>query len=259
MNPRSIRPNEERNTPRPAARRPIDLARLSDDELACRFCELPIRLEGTPVAARARRVFDELRARDLLCEPAIWLAEEWFNPDATVGFAIPFYLAHPRLIRLERKLMLEAEGVAESECLRILRHDRTRRRRGLSALPHARVPAGVRLAAPGLPHELRGPPRQPRLRHPPQRLVRAVPPRRGLRRDVRGMAEARWVLAPALPRLAGAAQAHRRRRMDAGSCGPAPDPGEPPPGGVAGAQHAHAGAALRGEAPLLRHRRHDGV
>ena len=124
MNPRSIRPNEERNTPRPAARRPIDLARLSDDELlACRFCELPIRLEGTPVAARARRVFDELRARDLLCEPAIWLAEEWFNPDATVGFAIPFYLAHPRLIRLERKLMLEAEGVAESECLRILRHE----------------------------------------------------------------------------------------------------------------------------------------
>jgi hypothetical protein len=68
-------------------------------------------------------VFAELRARNLLCEPAIWLAEEWFNPDATVGFAIPFYLAHPRLIRLERKMMLEAEGVPEGEALRILRHE----------------------------------------------------------------------------------------------------------------------------------------
>ncbi len=122
--PRPVRANEYRPRPPRESRRAPDLARLSDDELlACRFCELPIRLEGTPIAARARRVFDELRDRDLLCEPAIWLAEEWFNPDATVGFAIPFYLAHPRLIRLERKMMLEAEGVPEGEALRILRHE----------------------------------------------------------------------------------------------------------------------------------------
>jgi Putative zinc-binding metallo-peptidase len=58
-----------------------------------------------------------------MVRPSIWLSEEWFNPDGVNGFAIPFYLAHPRLIRLERKLMLEAEGVAEKECLRILRHE----------------------------------------------------------------------------------------------------------------------------------------
>jgi len=55
--------------------------------------------------------------------PSIWLSEEWFNPDSTVGFAIPFYLAHPRLIRLERRLMLEAEGASEGEALRIIRHE----------------------------------------------------------------------------------------------------------------------------------------
>jgi len=59
----------------------------------------------------------------LKVRPSTWLSEEWFNPDGTVGFAIPFYLAHPRLIRLERRLMLEAEGASEQEALRIIRHE----------------------------------------------------------------------------------------------------------------------------------------
>jgi len=98
--------------------------RLSDKELLqVRFCDLPVSLEGTPVEERAHRVFDELRDRGIRAKPSIWLSEEWFNPDGTVGFAIPFYLAHPRLIRLERRLMLEAEGASEREALRIIRHE----------------------------------------------------------------------------------------------------------------------------------------
>jgi hypothetical protein len=98
--------------------------RLSDKELLrARFCDLPIRLKGTLVEQRAQLVFAELADRRIKVRPSIWLSEEWFNPDNVVGFAIPFYLAHPRLIRLERRLMLEAEGVAEKECLRILRHE----------------------------------------------------------------------------------------------------------------------------------------
>ena len=101
-----------------------EIDRLSDKELLrVRFCDLPIRLEGTPVEQRAQHVFAELADRRIRVRPSIWLSEEWFNPDNVVGFAIPFYLAHPRLIRLERRLMLEAEGVAEKECLRILRHE----------------------------------------------------------------------------------------------------------------------------------------
>jgi len=95
----------------------------SDDLLQTRFCDLPIGLEGSLVKQRSERVFDELAGRGLLVRPSIWLAEEWFNPDGVIGFGIPFYLAHPRLVRLERKLMLEAEGVTEKECLRILRHE----------------------------------------------------------------------------------------------------------------------------------------
>jgi len=103
---------------------PAGLDRLSDkDLLRMRFCDLPIRLRGTSVEQRARQVFSELRSRRIRVRPAIWLSEEWFNPDGTVGFAIPFYLAHPRLIRLERRLMLEAEGSTEREALSIIRHE----------------------------------------------------------------------------------------------------------------------------------------
>ncbi len=104
--------------------RPREIDRLSDKELLqVRFCDLPIRLRGTPVSERAALVCDELADRQIKVRPSTWLSEEWFNPDGTVGFAIPFYLAHPRLIRLERRLMLEAEGASEREALRIIRHE----------------------------------------------------------------------------------------------------------------------------------------
>jgi hypothetical protein len=111
-----------RVTKMPTNTRALD--RLSDKELLqVRFCDLPIALEGTTVERRARLVFAELAERSLRVTPAIWLSEEWFNPDGVVGFAIPFYLAHPRLMRLERRLMLEAEGASEREALRIIRHE----------------------------------------------------------------------------------------------------------------------------------------
>ena len=39
------------------------------------------------------------------------------------GVAIPFYLAHPRLEKLERTQMLEVEGGTPEWCLKILRHE----------------------------------------------------------------------------------------------------------------------------------------
>ncbi|HYM35238.1 MAG TPA: putative zinc-binding metallopeptidase, partial [Steroidobacteraceae bacterium] len=39
------------------------------------------------------------------------------------GFAIPFFLAHPRLARLERKMMREVEGGNTNWLMRILRHE----------------------------------------------------------------------------------------------------------------------------------------
>jgi hypothetical protein len=101
-----------------------NLDRMSHEELLdTRFCDLPLRIEGTPLEPRIARLYEELHAQGLRFRPRFWLSEEWFTPDDIPGFAITFYLAHPRLSRLERKQMLEVEGGTEKECLRFLRHE----------------------------------------------------------------------------------------------------------------------------------------
>src|SRR5262245_49769395 len=91
--------------------------------LDLRLCDLPLKIRGTHLEQRIRKLHRELEARSVAFRPHIWLSEEWFTPDGVAGFAIPFYLAHPRLVKLERKQMLEVEGAGEAECLRILRHE----------------------------------------------------------------------------------------------------------------------------------------
>jgi Putative zinc-binding metallo-peptidase len=110
------------------SRRPLlTLGALDDasDEalLATRLCDLPVQLEGTLMARRVKRLHRELEAHGIVALPHTWLSEEFFNPDGVLGFAIPFYLAHRRLMRLERSQMLEVEGAGEAECRRIFRHE----------------------------------------------------------------------------------------------------------------------------------------
>jgi hypothetical protein len=96
----------------------------SEDRLLdTRLCDLPLKLEGSIIEDRKRRLYDELAAKGLRFHPHFWIGQEWFTPDGVPGIAVPFYLVHPRLLQLERKFMLEAEGAAESSCMRILRHE----------------------------------------------------------------------------------------------------------------------------------------
>src|ERR1019366_8692110 len=66
---------------------------------------------------------EELQARGIRLRPHAWMSSEWFSPADVPGIAIPFYLAHPRLMKLEKKMMLEVEGGTWSECMAILRHE----------------------------------------------------------------------------------------------------------------------------------------
>ncbi len=101
-----------------------DWVRLSRDALLdLRLCDLKVRVEGTPLEERITKLYDEMDARGLRFRPHVWLSNEWFTPVDVPGFAIPFYLAHPRLTRLERTMMLEVEGGTRDSCLRILRHE----------------------------------------------------------------------------------------------------------------------------------------
>jgi hypothetical protein len=98
--------------------------RLDDEALlGLRFCDLRLSLANSPLEARVRRLYGELARKGIRFRPHVWLAEEWFSPDGVPGIAIPFYLAHPRLTRLERRYMHEVEGGNDKWLMRILRHE----------------------------------------------------------------------------------------------------------------------------------------
>jgi hypothetical protein len=92
--------------------------------LDLRMCQLGVSIEDSVLSNRIAELQRQLEERGLTnFKPHFWLSDEWFSPDAVPGIAIPFYLAHPRLERLERTYMLEVEGGTPDWCMRILRHE----------------------------------------------------------------------------------------------------------------------------------------
>jgi hypothetical protein len=75
------------------------------------------------VTTALKQLEKDLARCDIVFRPHWWLSDCWFCPDGVPGFAIPFYLAHPRLMRLEQQFMLEVEGGTPKNCLKILRHE----------------------------------------------------------------------------------------------------------------------------------------
>jgi len=68
-------------------------------------------------------LLEELGQRGIRVRPHAWISSEWFSPENTPGIAFPFYLAHPRLMQLEKKKIIDVEGGTWSECMAILRHE----------------------------------------------------------------------------------------------------------------------------------------
>ena len=100
-----------------------DWPELSDDALLdLRMSDLPLSIEGT-MAERIAALRAELDACGLRFPLHFYLSDEWFTPDGGCSIAVPFYLAHPRLARLEEAQMLEVEGGEHDWCMRILRHE----------------------------------------------------------------------------------------------------------------------------------------
>jgi hypothetical protein len=96
---------------------------LDEQLLDLRFSDLGLRIEGSWLEDRIAALQAELTAKGLQFQPHFWLSAEWFSPDGIPGVAIPFYLAHPRLMKLEKAQMLEVEGGTPEWCLQILRHE----------------------------------------------------------------------------------------------------------------------------------------
>ncbi|HVT39911.1 MAG TPA: putative zinc-binding metallopeptidase [Gemmatimonadaceae bacterium] len=115
-------PRKKNRSRRPKKRFPW--ANWSADRLMqLRLRDLGVTIEGTWLEDGVAELYEELDRRRIRLRPHVWLSDEWFSPASVPGFAIPFYLTHPRLMRLERSQLLEVEGGSQAECMQIMRHE----------------------------------------------------------------------------------------------------------------------------------------
>ena len=103
---------------------PANWAELPDEQLLdLRLSDLPLKIEETQLEGRIAQLRSELERCDLRFPIHFYISDEWFTPDGTATMAVPFYLTHQRLERLEKAQMLEVEGGDHDWCMRILRHE----------------------------------------------------------------------------------------------------------------------------------------
>lgn len=110
--PREFRETTERNPLDPETR-----ALLSQ-----RISELPLTIQGTLLEELIAQLYWELAEKGIAFRPKCYLADEWGCPQDVPVIGIPFYLADPKLSRLEGTLTgVEAEN--ETEIMMSLRHE----------------------------------------------------------------------------------------------------------------------------------------
>ncbi len=99
---------------------PSRTARLLDT----RICDLGLELEGSWLAPQVSTLHRELARVGLVrFRPRVYLGDEWFSPEGLPAIAAPFYLAHPRLMRLEQRFARAVEGGTPAFCRKLLRHE----------------------------------------------------------------------------------------------------------------------------------------
>ncbi|NUO63839.1 MAG: hypothetical protein HOQ11_06190 [Gemmatimonadaceae bacterium] len=89
--------------------------------LGRRISELGLSLRGTRLEQLVERLYEELAAKGLRFRPPVYLSDQWGCPDDTPLIGVPFYLADPRLARIEAEEAVEVED--ERDIMRYLRHE----------------------------------------------------------------------------------------------------------------------------------------
>ncbi len=89
--------------------------------LNTRISRLRLGIEGSPVEGSVRRLRREMEAKKLRFKPEVYLTDGWGCPDRTPVIGIPFYLADPRLARLEEEQTGDVED--RRTIMMLLRHE----------------------------------------------------------------------------------------------------------------------------------------
>jgi hypothetical protein len=89
--------------------------------LGRRISELGLSIRGTLVERLTEQLYGELTARGLHFHPPVYLSDQWGCPEGTPLIGVPFYLADPRLSRIEEEEAVEVE--TEQDAMRYLRHE----------------------------------------------------------------------------------------------------------------------------------------
>jgi len=100
---------------------PNDWERERRSLLDQRISELGLSVRGSLVEKYVDRLYAELDAKGLRFHPPVYLSDQWGCPDGTPLIGLPFYLADPRLARIEEELAVEIES--EADVMRYLRHE----------------------------------------------------------------------------------------------------------------------------------------
>jgi hypothetical protein len=91
--------------------------------LAIPLCEFNFDLRSSHLMRSINDLKFELNQKKINFIPKIWVSTDWFSPDGEAGFALPFYLFHPRLIKLQKKFVGRVEGHTEKTLIKFLRHE----------------------------------------------------------------------------------------------------------------------------------------
>jgi hypothetical protein len=101
--------------------RPLDWNAERTELLGRTISDLGLSVQGTRVERLTARLYEELGERGVAFRPPVYLSDQWGCPDGTPLIGVPFYLADPRLERIEAEESGSVEG--DDEAMRYLRHE----------------------------------------------------------------------------------------------------------------------------------------
>ena len=89
--------------------------------MARKISELGLAIAGTRVEKMIDQLYAELADKAIAFRPPVYLTDQWGCPDGIPLIGVPFYLADPRLEKIEDDF---AEGIeSEAESMRFMRHE----------------------------------------------------------------------------------------------------------------------------------------